>query len=208
MKAGDNTALVKNRIQESIEIKNLILNDNEMVNKICAISDLIADTLNKGGKLILAGNGGSASDCLHIAGEIVGRFQRERKPYSAIALNADVVSMTAIANDYGYDEVFSRQLEGHLRVGDVFIGISTSGNSESINKAVTSTKKLGGISVGLTGKSGGKLATIADYAVVVPSEVTARIQEAHLVIYHIFCELVENKLFDLEKAVEGNRHEA
>ena len=145
-----------------------------------------------GGKVLLCGNGGSASDALHIAGELIGRFQRERQGLPAIALNADVASMTAIANDYGYDRIFERGVEGLLNKGDTLIGISTSGNSENVYLAVKKAKEKGGKTIALLGKDGGKINDIADISIVVPSDCTARIQESHIMIGHIICELVED----------------
>ena len=140
------------------------------------------------------GNGGSASDALHFAGEIIGRFQREREAWPAIVLNADVATMTAIANDYGYEEIFSRQAEGHCKPGDVFIGISTSGNSKNVIKAIRAAKKKGCKTAGLLGKEGGMIKDIVDYSIIIPCNVTARIQECHILLIHIICEIVERYL--------------
>ena len=130
-------------IQDSIEAKQKVLDNSEILKTLELMADQITETLKKGGKILLCGNGGSASDALHFAGEIVGRFQKERKAYNAIALNADVATMTAIANDYGYDQVFSRQVEGLMTDKDVLIGISTSGNSKNIIKAVEKAHEIG-----------------------------------------------------------------
>lgn len=182
-------------IASSIETKEKILKDNHLLQDIVDVATTLGNALVNGKKILLAGNGGSASDSLHIAGEIIGRFQKERKPFPAVALNSDVATITAIANDYGYDNLFARQVEGLIKEGDVFLGISTSGNSENILRAVKVAKELGGITIGFSGKDGGKLAKAVEYAIVVPSMVTARIQECHIMIGHILCQLIEDYYF-------------
>lgn len=186
--------LIKARIQDSIDTKMALLDNNMLLNMVDELSNTIAESIRKGGKLVLCGNGGSASDALHFAGEIVGRFQKERMAWPAIVLNADVATLTAIANDYGYDDVFARQAEGHVKPGDVFIGISTSGNSENVLKAVYMAKKKGAKTAALLGKDGGKIAKVVDYSLIVPCSVTARIQECHIMLIHIICEILEAKL--------------
>lgn len=185
--------LVKTRIMESIDTKSRILEDDAIVAQVSEAADMIRDSLKKGGKVLFCGNGGSASDSLHLTGEIVGRFQKERPGLAAVSLNADVATMTAIANDYGYDTVFSRAVEGLMRPEDVLVGISTSGNSENVYQAVKKAKDIGGSVISLLGKSGGKIKSISDIAIVVPSDCTARIQEAHIMIGHIICELIEEE---------------
>ncbi len=140
---------------------------------------------------MLCGNGGSAADALHFAGEIVGRFQKERNSWPAIALNSDVAVMTSIANDYGYENIFARQVEGCIHPGDVFIGISTSGNSENIYRAVVAAKRNGALTAALLGNDGGKIGREVEQPIVVPSTNTARIQESHITLIHIICEMVE-----------------
>lgn len=184
-------------IQESIEAKQKVLDNSEMLKTLELMADQITETLKKGGKILLCGNGGSASDALHIAGEIVGRFQKERKAYNAIALNADVATMTAIANDYGYDQVFSRQVEGLMTDKDVLIGISTSGNSKNIIKAVEKAHEIGGKAYLFSGKDGGKLKDICDLCIIAPSDVTTHIQEVHECLYHILCGLIENAMIEV-----------
>ena len=186
--------LITMRIRESVDVKQAILENEEMITRIGLIAEAITDTLRRGGKLILCGNGGSASDALHFAGEIVGRFQKERLAWPAVVLNADVATMTAIANDYGYDDVFACQAEGHVNKGDCFVGISTSGNSENVLRALRVAREKGARTVGLTGKSGGLIAREADFGFVVPSQTTARIQESHIMIIHILCEIIEENL--------------
>ena len=134
----------------------------------------------------------------HFAGEIVGRFVKERKAWPAVVLNADVATMTAIANDYGYDDVFARQAEGHLTEKDVFIGISTSGNSENVYRAVLKAQEIGAKTACLAGKDGGKIGRIVDYPIIVPCNVTARVQECHICIIHILCEISEAKLSSIQ----------
>ena len=184
-------------IQDSIEAKQKVLDNSEILKTLELMADQITETLKKGGKILLCGNGGSASDALHFAGEIVGRFQKERKAYNAIALNADVATMTAIANDYGYDQVFSRQLEGLMTDKDVLIGISTSGNSKNIIKAVEKAHEIGGKAYLFSGKDGGKLKDICDLCIIVPSDVTTHIQEVHECLYHILCGLIENAMIEV-----------
>ena len=182
---------IEKAIQDSINTKKAILEDQSMINQIEIVAFDIYEALKNGKKVVLAGNGGSASDSLHIAGELVGRFQKERNAWPAISLNANIASLTAIANDYGYDEVFSRQVEAFVQDGDVFLGFTTSGNSENIINAVEKVKEKKAISVALTGKDGGKIKDIADICLIVPNDNTARIQESHIMIGHIICGIVE-----------------
>ncbi len=153
---------------------------------------MITETVLNGNKLLIAGNGGSASDAQHIAAEFTGRFVKERKPLAAIALSTDTSALTAISNDYGFENVFSRQLEALAQPGDLFLGISTSGNSSNVIKAFESAKKMGCKTLGLSGRDGGKMNDLCDLNIVVPSDITARIQEMHILIGHIFCKAVDN----------------
>lgn len=146
-------------------------------------------------KTILAGNGGSAADAQHIAAELVGRYGFDRPSIPSLALTTDTSNLTAIGNDYGYDQVFSRQLEGMGQKGDIFIGISTSGNSINIIKAFESAKLKGITTIALTGRDGGEMAKLADVALVVPSDSTPRIQESHILIGHILCDIIEKEIF-------------
>ena len=186
--------LVKERIQESIRVKQGLLENEELLERVSCLADEIVSCIRNGGKLVLCGNGGSASDALHFAGEIVGRFQRERNAWPAVVLNADVATMTAIANDYSYDEVFSRQAEAHVTDKDILIGISTSGNSKNVMNAIEAAKRKGAKTAALLGKDGGKIAPEVDYALVVPCNVTARVQESHICLIHILCEISESIL--------------
>ncbi len=184
--------LVKGRIQESIDVKRRLLDDKAALDLIKKAAAAIQKSLRSGGKILFCGNGGSASDSLHLTGEIIGRFQKERDAMAAISLNADAVALTAIANDYGYDSVFSRAVEGLMKPGDVLVGISTSGNSENVFQAILKSQNIGGCTIALLGKDGGKIKDTADISIVVPSDCTARIQEAHIMIGHIICELAES----------------
>jgi len=180
-------------VRESVAVKNETLQDNlEIVIKIVRE---ITTSLKKGGKVILFGNGGSAADSQHIAAEFIGRFKKERKSLSAVALTTDTSILTALSNDYGYDIIFARQIEGLGKRGDIAIGISTSGNSKNVIEGVRVAKKMGIKTVSFTGSGGGKLAQLCDYNLMVPSANTARIQEAHICFFHIICELVENNFY-------------
>ena len=179
-------------IQESIRVKEECLKSQTGIMEKAA--RLIIGSLRKGGKLILFGNGGSAADAQHIAAELVGRFRRERAPLPAIALSTNTSSLTSISNDYGYEMVFKRQIEALGKPGDVAVGISTSGNAESVIEAIIAAREHGIETIGLTGKDGGKLANLTDAAIIVPSNETAHIQEAHIMIGHLICELVEEAL--------------
>jgi D-sedoheptulose 7-phosphate isomerase len=154
--------------------------------------ELMTTTINKGNKVLLAGNGGSAADAQHIAAELSGRFVKERKALPGIALTVDTSALTAIANDYGYEYVFSRQVEALARPGDLFIGISTSGNSQGILNAFEAAAKIGCKTLGLSGRDGGKMNGLCDLNIVIPSNVTARIQEMHILVGHILCKAVDD----------------
>lgn len=186
--------IIKQRINDSIEVKKGLLENDSLLENLECLTHEIEKAIRKGHKLVLCGNGGSASDALHFAGEIVGRFIRERDAWPAVVLNADVATMTAIGNDYGYDNVFSRQAQAHCQEGDVFIGISTSGNSENVRRALEMAKSKGGKTAALLGKDGGIIGKIADIPLIVPCNATARVQESHILLIHIMCELVERNL--------------
>lgn len=187
-------SVISERINDSIKVKQDLLEKKDMLEIVSTLSDEIAEAIKSGNKVVLCGNGGSASDALHFAAEIVGRFQKERNAWPALALNAEVATMTAIANDYGYEDVFARQAQGHINTGDVFIGISTSGNSENVYRAVEIAKNKGAKTAALLGKDGGKIGKQVDYPIIVPCTVTARVQESHILLIHIMCEIVEEKL--------------
>ena len=179
--------------EESAQVKINFARENAL--KIIEVVQLIAQTFRDGKKVLIFGNGGSAMDASHIAAEFVNRFLMERPPLPAIALNTDVAVLTSISNDYDYSQVFSKQLTALGHEGDVVIGISTSGNSPNVIKAIDVAKKNGMKTVVLTGGTGGKLAHIADYAFTVPTKHTPRIQETHITLGHTICQLVDEELF-------------
>ena len=166
----------------------------ESVPSILEVADVIANAFKNGNKLLICGNGGSAADSQHIAAEFIGRFQKERRSLPALALTTDTSILTALANDYSFDRVFARQIEGLAKSGDVLFGISTSGQSQNVIEAIYQAKKQEVYVITLTGKDGGKMAPLSDLALIVPSEMTARVQETHLCIAHTICELVEEEL--------------
>ena len=180
--------------RESIEVKQAFV--EQYASMIGAVASMIAAAFNAGGKLIIFGNGGSSTDASHIVAEFVGRFKRERPGLPAISLNTDMAVMTALANDYGYDEVFSRQLKALGSAGDVVIAISTSGNSPNVLKAVEAAKRRKMRVIAMTGGEGGKLAGRVQYTFKVPSSVTARVQETHITLGHVLCQLVDDILFE------------
>lgn len=180
-------------INDSIHIKEQIL--QTQIDNIIKAAKLIIASFRSGGKVVIFGNGGSAADAQHIAAEFVGRFQKERAGLPAIALTTDTSVLTSLSNDYGYEIVFSRQVEALARPGDVAIGISTSGKARNVLLAIKRAKDIGLKAICLTGSTSGELLKYADVALIMPSTVTARIQEAHISIGHIICELVETELF-------------
>lgn len=186
---------VKEQIKLSYETKQNIYQNDELLNKIVEVSQKCVELYKGDKKTILAGNGGSAADAQHIAAELVGRYGFDRPSIPSLALTTDTSNLTAIGNDYGYDQVFSRQLEGMGQSGDIFIGISTSGNSKNILNAFEVAKKKNILSVALVGKDGGEMAKMADIALVVPSNSTPRIQESHILIGHIICDIIEKEIF-------------
>ena len=183
---------IKDLFLESIQVKEELLRTG--IDRIIEMTELVIDCLKKNGKVILFGNGGSASDSQHIAAELVGRFKKDRAALSAIALTTNTSVLTSLANDYGYEVIFARQIEALGQKNDVAIGISTSGKAKNVACAIRQAKKMGLKTVALTGGDGGELAKLADISLLVPSTVTARIQEAHITIGHIICELVEQAL--------------
>lgn len=189
---------IRGQVKDSIAVKEAFLADEaniELLNRVAG--DLIA-AYRAGKKTLIAGNGGSAADAQHIAAEFVSRFYFDRPALPSIALTTDTSALTAIGNDYGYEHLFSRQLEANGCSGDIYIAISTSGNSKNVLKSLESAKKLGIKTVGLTGRSGGKMKEMVDYCICVPSDETPRIQETHILIGHILCAAVEKELFEKE----------
>ncbi|MGH7229558.1 MAG: D-sedoheptulose-7-phosphate isomerase [Nitrospiraceae bacterium] len=179
--------------EESAEVKRRFV--REHADRIVEVARLIARAFREGHKVLLFGNGGSSTDASHIAAEFVGRYLRDRSPLPAIALGADMAALTCIANDYEYAEIFARQVRAHGQKGDIAIAISTSGNSPNVLKGVQAARAIGLITVGWTGGKGGKLASLVDHCFIVPSTVTARIQESHITLGHVLCELIEEDVF-------------
>jgi len=192
---GDFEQCVGDSIQASITVKRRLLSDAGLVLTVAKVSEVLVEALEEGNKVLLFGNGGSAADAQHIAAELVGRFAFDRRALPALALSVNTSCVTAIGNDYGFDLVFSRQIEALGRPGDVAIGISTSGNSPNVIGAITVARQIGLRTIALTGCTGGKLKNAADYCISVPSSETPRIQECHILIGHIISELVEKAIF-------------
>ncbi|EAK7723628.1 D-sedoheptulose 7-phosphate isomerase [Campylobacter jejuni] len=186
---------IKGHFADSILVKEQILKDENLITLIKNTSLEVIKAYKNGNKTLLAGNGGSAADAQHIAGEFVSRFYFDRPGIASIALSTDTSILTAISNDYGYENLFARQVQAQGVKGDVFIGISTSGNSKNILKALELCKQKEIISIGLSGASGGAMNELCDYCIKVPSTCTPRIQEAHILIGHIICAIVEEELF-------------
>jgi len=182
-------------IQSSIDTKQRILNDAALLEQIRESADLCINTFQNKGKLLLCGNGGSAADAQHIAAELSGRFEIDREPLFAEALHVNSSFITAVANDYSFDAVYSRMIKAAGRAGDVLIGISTSGNSANVVNAIREAKNIGMHTIAFTGEQGGELAAISDICLKIPSSNTARIQESHILIGHILCGIVEETLF-------------
>ena len=185
---------IKSIIEKSIETKQEILKEDYLVS-IIEISEVITNAFRAGKKVLFCGNGGSAADAQHLAAEFSGRFYKDRKALPSDALHCNTSYLTAVANDYSYEDIYSRIIEGTGVKGDVLIGISTSGNSKNILKAFQVSKLLGVTTIGLTGVGGGLMKNFSDYIIQVPSSDTPRIQECHIMIGHILCEIVENNLF-------------
>jgi D-sedoheptulose 7-phosphate isomerase len=188
-------AYIKDQIEKSYEIKKKIYEDETLLDNIEKVARKCIELYKTDKKTMLAGNGGSAADAQHIAAELVGRYGFDRPSIPSLALTTDTSNITAIGNDYGYEHIFSRQLEGMGQKGDLFIGISTSGNSLNIIKAFESAKKKNIFTVALTGRDGGSMAKIADISLIVPSDSTPRIQESHILIGHILCDIIEKEIF-------------
>lgn len=189
---------------ELIEKKNILdlLEKTGYLASVLEAGDIICNALNSGNKILIAGNGGSAADAQHFAGEIVGRFLVERESLPAMSLCVDPSVMTCIGNDYGFEQVFSRQIQGLGKEGDVFVGISTSGNSENIVNALKMAREKKISSICFLGKGGGKIRNMCDISLVVPSDKTPRIQEIHEFTLHMLCEMVDRKLFGLGEQKE------
>ncbi|MCB0822501.1 MAG: D-sedoheptulose 7-phosphate isomerase [Bacteroidales bacterium] len=186
---------IKQAISESVAVKEKILNDADFLEKIQQVASICTTAFCEGNKILFCGNGGSAADAQHLAAELSGRFYFDRAPLPAEALHVNTSFLTAVANDYSYDEVYARMVRAQGRSGDILVGLSTSGNSPNIIRALEEANKIGMITVGFTGEKGGKMKTMCDFLINVPSQDTPRIQESHILIGHIICELIESKLF-------------
>lgn len=186
---------IKQLIQSSIEVKQQLLQDEVLMQQIATVVDVVTNTFKNGNAVYFAGNGGSAADAQHLAAEFSGRFYKDRKALPSDALHCNSSYLTAVANDYSYDVIYSRLLEGLAKKGDVLVGISTSGNSGNIVKAFEMAASMDVITVGFTGANGGKMKNMANYLINVPSNTTPRIQESHILVGHIICELVEENIF-------------
>jgi D-sedoheptulose 7-phosphate isomerase len=200
MKSQNNTKrvqdLVRDRIQSSIDAKQALLKDSAFHGLVAQVAMQIVKSLRAGGKVLFFGNGGSAADAQHLAAEFTGRYLKERRALPALALHANTSALTAIGNDYGFDFVFARQLEALGKEGDVAVGISTSGNSSNVVRAMEAAKAKSIYTVALVGASGGAMKELADCALCMPSNETPRIQECHILTGHLICEIVEQMLFD------------
>ncbi len=189
------TSYINNQIEKSLKLKQDLFSSNETKQLIQEVSDEIIKAYKNGKKTLIAGNGGSAADAQHIAGEFVSRFYFDRPGLASIALTTDTSILTAIGNDYGYEKLFSRQLQANGVSGDVFIGISTSGNSKNVIEGLNYAKANGIITVGLTGEKGGIMKELCDYCICMPSNETPRVQEGHILVGHIICAVVEEAIF-------------
>ena len=185
------SSLFLHNLAEQVSLLQRLTSLDSVVSKA---STLAAHSLQSGGKLMFCGNGGSAADCQHLAAELTGRFIKDRRPLAAMALSTDTSAITCISNDYSFDEVFARQVQGLGRAGDVLLAISTSGNSRNVIRAVEEARAAGISVIGLLGREGGALSELCDVAIVVPSQVTARIQESHILIGHTLCGMIEQQL--------------
>jgi D-sedoheptulose 7-phosphate isomerase len=186
---------INDLIKASISVKEQIISDGVMAPILEEVIQIITNTFQNGGAVYFCGNGGSAADAQHLAAEFSGRFYKDRKALPSEALHCNTSYLTAVANDYSYDVIYSRLIEGIARKGDVLIGLSTSGNSGNIVKAFEMANSMGVITIGMTGAGGGKMKAISNYLIEVPSNTTPRIQESHILIGHIICELVEKNIF-------------
>jgi len=186
---------IKNIIQSSIDVKQQVLQSQELLTTVSKVVEVVTSSLKNGGRIYFCGNGGSAADAQHLAAEFSGRFYTDRKALPAEALHCNTSYLTAVGNDYGFDLVYSRLIDGIGNKGDVLIGLSTSGNSANIVKAFEVAKQKGVITVGFTGAAGGIMKSLSDHLINIPSKDTPRIQESHIMIGHIICQLVEENYF-------------
>lgn len=191
------------QIRESINVKNRILSQEEIIDRIAQAADILAESYRNAGTLLICGNGGSASDAEHMAGELVGRFLIERKAFPAIALASNPATLTAVGNDYTFEDIYARQVEAFADPRNVLLGITTSGNSANIVKVLEKARASGMKTLALLGRDGGKAKMLADVPIVVPAQETARIQESHIMIIHILCDLVERELCGKRQEASG-----
>lgn len=196
--------LVRQKLLEGISVVEEIANDAALQGTLVEAADVTANSLKAGHKLLVAGNGGSAADAQHLVAEFVSRLVHDRPAMRAVALTTDSSILTAVGNDYGFERLFARQIEALGQPGDVFLGISTSGNSQNVLRALELSRQMGITTIGLTGKTGGKMSPLCDYCVCIPSDVTMYIQQAHLALEHIFCLLVERNYFAGERAMAAS----
>jgi D-sedoheptulose 7-phosphate isomerase len=201
MDTGSFESQVIQSIQASIDTKDRLLSDHELVVAVARVSTVLIESFRAGNKVLLFGNGGSAADAQHIAAEFVGRFAFNRPPLPAMALTVNTSVLTAIGNDYGFDQAFSRQVEAFARPGDVAIGISTSGGSPNVLDGLAAARRIGAHTVGLTGRNGDKMKQVSDYCICVPATETPRIQECHILVGHIISEIVEATLFQQQRGI-------
>ncbi|HZF99913.1 MAG TPA: D-sedoheptulose 7-phosphate isomerase [Chitinophagales bacterium] len=186
---------IKQLVQASIDVKQKVLSNNSLLQTVAQVAEALVEALKQDKKILFAGNGGSAADAQHLSAELSGRFYHDRDPLFAEALHVNTSYLTAVANDYSYDEVYARLVKAKGRNGDVLVGLSTSGNSRNILRALETAKQQGMTTVGFTGETGGKMKVLCDFLVNVPSSDTPRIQESHILLGHIVCQLVEENLF-------------
>lgn len=186
---------IKNKITSSIALKQLVLKDDVLLSNLHKVADEMVTCFKNGGKVLFCGNGGSAADAQHLSAELSGRFYTDRDPLYSEALHTNTSYLTAVSNDYSYDVIYSRLIKAQGKKGDVLVGISTSGNSKNIVLALEEANRLGMVTVGMTGESGGKMKDCCNYLLNVPSQDTPRIQEVHILLGHILCEMIELSLF-------------
>lgn len=186
---------IRRSIEASISTKQQLLANEKLLNTINEVAQVMIKALREGKRVLWCGNGGSAADAQHLAAELSGRFYYDRPPLNSEALHCNTSYLTAVANDYGYDLIYSRMIDGACKPGDVLVGISTSGNSKNICNAFRKAKDLGVVTVAMTGESGGEMKKMADYLLNIPSADTPRIQESHIMVGHIICEIVEAQMF-------------